>query len=114
MSEDLTKITVNQGHSISVTPDFEEVAPPEYLFHGTTVKNLPAIRAGGILKMRRHHVHLSLDKSTAITVGSRHGKVVVLRVLAGKMAAAGIKFFRSANGVWLTDYAAPEFFEVLE
>ena len=64
--------------------------------------------------MRRHHVHLSGDEKTAVTVGSRHGKVRVLRVFAGKMAAAGHTFYCSENGVWLTDFVAPEFFEEMK
>ena len=35
--------------------------------------------------MSRQHVHFSLDEATAVKVGQRHGKVVVLRVRAGDM-----------------------------
>jgi putative RNA 2'-phosphotransferase len=40
---------------------------------------------------------------TARKVGARRGKPVLLRVDAGRMHAAGFRFFLSANGVWLTD-----------
>ena len=53
--------------------------------------------------MTRQHVHLSSDMETAIAVGKRHGKPVVLEVLAGKMYEDGYAFFLSANGVWLTE-----------
>ncbi len=68
-----------------------------------------SIRAGGIGKMARHHVHLSADEATAKSVGGRHGKPLLLRVDAAKMVATGHVFFRSANGVWLTDHVPPAF-----
>ena len=33
------------------------------------------------------------------------------RVQAGRMWESGMAFFRSANGVWLTDAVAPEYIE---
>ena len=47
--------------------------------------------------------HLSKDMETARKMGARLGKPVILRVDAGKIHAAGFRFFLSANGVWLTD-----------
>ena len=40
------------------------------------------------------------------------GKPVVLVVLSGAMHAAGHSFYRSANGVWLTDHVPTEFLEI--
>ena len=53
--------------------------------------------------MSRLYVHLSRDEATALKVGKRHGKPVVLKVNAGKMQQDGLRFFLSENGVWLTD-----------
>jgi putative RNA 2'-phosphotransferase len=72
---------------------------------------VPAIRTEGLKPGDRQHVHLSPDEATAIKVGQRHGRPVVLRVFAGKMWAKGSPFFRSANGVWLTPAVPPEFIE---
>jgi putative RNA 2'-phosphotransferase len=47
--------------------------------------------------------------ATAIKVGQRHGKPVVLEVRAGAMHAAGNPFYLSANGVWLTERVPVEF-----
>ncbi len=47
---------------------------------------------------------LSADLATAVAVGQRHGTPVVLTVQAGAMGTAGFMFYRSANGVWLTDH----------
>jgi putative RNA 2'-phosphotransferase len=77
--------------------------PPETLFHGTTEANLSSILESGLGRMKRHHVHLSADTETALRVGSRHGKAVILSVNAKAMSEAGFVFYRSDNGVWLTD-----------
>lgn len=109
LSQDGRKIRANQGHSIAVDLEFTPEVPPAYLYHGTANRFLPAIKEEGIKKMSRQHVHLSADKETAIAVGSRHGKVVVLTILAGKMQEDGLLFYCSANGVWLTDYIDPRY-----
>ncbi len=64
--------------------------------------------------MRRHHVHLSADPDTARAVGARHGRPVIFTVDAAAMAQAGRLFFRSDNGVWLTDAVPPEFLHLLD
>jgi putative RNA 2'-phosphotransferase len=46
---------------------------------------------------------------TAIKVGARHGKPVVLVVDAAAMHRAGIPFYCSDNGVWLVDVVPPEY-----
>ncbi len=112
-SPDGTKIRANQGHSIDVDLKMKPLAPPPVLFHGTASQFLPSIKKQGILKRKRHHVHLSADEMTASIVGKRHGHPVVLRIDSAKMAAEGIVFFQSDNGVWLTDFVEPRFYEVL-
>lgn len=103
------RIRANQGQSVEVDLQLEEQAPPEFLYHGTVEHFLPSILMDGLKKGKRHHVHLSRDTETARKVGARRGKPVLLRVSAGAMHAAGFKFFRSANGVWLTDAVPPAF-----
>lgn len=109
LNDDQTKIRANQGHSIAVDLEFTPQEPPAFLYHGTADRFLPSIYSEGIKKMSRQHVHLSQDKETAIAVGSRHGRVVVLTILAGKMQEEGLLFYCSANGVWLTDYIDPKY-----
>jgi putative RNA 2'-phosphotransferase len=98
-----TRIRANQGHSTAVDLQLEPAAPPHVLYHGTAERNVAVIRAEGLLKMARHHVHLSPDVPTATKVGARHGRPVVFAVDAAGMARDGHTFFRSANGVWLVD-----------
>ena len=102
-NEDHTKIRANQGHSIPVDVELEQCEPPEVLYHGTGEKYVPSILQQGLVPKTRLYVHLSSDTATARTVGQRHGKPVVFLVLAGEMARSGIPFYRSRNGVWLTE-----------
>jgi putative RNA 2'-phosphotransferase len=104
-----TRIRANQGHSTSVDLQLEPVVPPPLLYHGTGERNLEAIRSDGLRKMARHHVHLSIDVPTALKVGARHGRPVVLEVDATAMHRAGHTFYVSANGVWLTYAVPPEY-----
>lgn len=108
-----TKIRANQGHSTEVELQFEAAEPPAELFHGTAERNLTAILRDGLLKMERHHVHLSSDTQTATKVGARHGKPTVVVIEAARMRADGIVFFCSANGVWLVDHVPPQYLRVL-
>lgn len=110
-NEDKTKIRASQGHSVPIDLAYSPVEPPEFLFHGTAVQNIDAIKKSGIVKGSRHHVHLSSERETAINVGQRHGKPVVLTIYAQKMHEAGHEFFVSENGVWLTDIVPVEFIE---
>ncbi len=108
-SEDGQRIRANQGHSVAVDLGLAVVRPPEMLFHGTTPAVLPSIRREGLTKQARHHVHLSSDVPTALAVGSRRGRTVVLPICAGAMHADGYAFYQSANGVWLTDAVPPTY-----
>lgn len=99
---DHTHIRANQGHSIIVDVELEARTPPPVLYHGTGEKYVASIDWQGLLPRGRLYVHLSKDIETARNVGSRHGRPVVYRVDAPRMAADGHTFFISANGVWLT------------
>lgn len=108
-NEDKTLIRANQGHSVDVDVELEEVDPPEYLYHGTGEKYVSSIDMQGLIPKSRLYVHLSGDIGTAVKVGSRHGKPVVYRVLAEQMAEAGFVFYKSVNGVWLTKSVPKEY-----
>ncbi|MFD5320961.1 RNA 2'-phosphotransferase [Streptomyces sp. NPDC127098] len=97
------RIRASQGHTIEVDLGLTPLAPPARLYHGTVAASLPGIRVEGLRPMRRQHVHLSPDRETATRVGARRGRPVVLPVEAGEMHAAGHVFWRSDNGVWLTE-----------
>ncbi|MCD8008668.1 MAG: RNA 2'-phosphotransferase [Clostridiales bacterium] len=110
-NEDKTLIRANQGHSIPVDVELEEVEPPKLLYHGTGHRFTASIDAQGLLRQSRLYVHLSADYATAKKVGQRHGKPVVYRVRSGKMHADGFQFYRSVNGVWLTKAVPARYLE---
>ena len=101
-SPDGNRIRAVQGHSVLVDLGLAPRPPPEVLFHGTSERNLPSIRADGLRPGTRQHVHLSPDEATALRVGRRHGRPVVLAVRAGELWRAGQAFYLAENGVWLT------------
>lgn len=102
-NDTLKKIRANQGHSVTVELGHEQQIPPTILYHGTALGFTEMILTTGLQKMQRHHVHLSKDIDTAIAVGQRHGKPVVLEVTSKAMHNDGFIFFISENGVWMTD-----------
>lgn len=111
-SEDGRRIRANQGHSIEVALDLPAQEPPDVLLHGTATRFLDAILAEGLDRRNRHHVHLSDNLETALQVGGRHGKPVLLEIDAARMHRDGHRFFRSDNGVWLTDAVPPAYLRV--
>lgn len=102
ISPDGLLIRAAQGHSVKVDLGLVAQVPPETLFHGTAAANLDSIFDKGLVPGGRQQVHLSRDEETALRVGQRHGKAVVLKVSAAAAAADGVEFFVADNGVWLT------------
>lgn len=103
LSEDGLYIRAAQGHSTQqVNIKHQEKTPPTLLFHGTATRFLLSIREQGLISKTRQYVHLSSDEETAIQVGQRHGKPIVLKIKALHMFEQGFKFYQADNGVWLT------------
>lgn len=108
-NEDKTKIRANQGHSINVDVELEEVVPPDILWHGTGIKYADSIEQEGLIPKSRLYVHLSSDVKTATEVGIRHGRPIIYCIDAAKMYEDGYKFYKSKNGVWLTKFVPVEY-----
>jgi len=113
LSDDGLRIRANQGHSVDVDLGLAPLAPPPVLFHGTASRFVDSVRATGLERRSRHHVHLTEDIAIGEAVGRRYGKPVILRVDAAAMAARGHVFLRSANDVWLVEAVPAEFIEVM-
>lgn len=112
-SDDGTQIRARQGHSTPVDLQYDPAVPPDVLYHGTATRFLESIRLQGLIKGKRHHVHLSAERATALAVGSRHGKPVILEIDTSKMQADGHRFFVTENRVWLTEQVPPHFLNEL-
>jgi putative RNA 2'-phosphotransferase len=111
--ETRTRIRANQGHSVDVDLELQPQIPPDVLYHGTGEQSVPAILQSGLLKLSRHHVHLSKDVETARKVGMRHGRPAILAITATAMQQAGFTFYCSDNGVWLVDEVPPQYLKIL-
>lgn len=112
LSEDFCEIKANQGHSVDIELEFEEIVPPQILYHGAPVGVVDLIRKNGIKKMSRHHVHLSVDEETASIVGARRGDFEILEIEAMRMRADGYKIYISDNGVYLVDEVPPKYIKI--
>ena len=113
-SPDRTRIRANQGHSIPVDLELTPRTPPAMLWHGTGERFAGAIMREGLKPMGRQYVHLSADPDTAVKVGRRHGRPVLFTVDAARMVGDGLSFYRSENGVWLTDAVPAQYLNVEE
>lgn len=112
ISEDGLRIRAAQGHSTQqVNITYAEKMPPDILYHGTATRFTPQIREQGLLPLSRQYVHLSSDKDTAIQVGQRYGKPVLLKIKAVDMYEKGYKFYQADNGVWLTEHVPYEYIQ---
>ena len=112
-NDDKTLIRANQGHSVSVDVELDELEPPAELWHGTGEKYVRFIDKQGLIPKSRLYVHLSKDSETAMQVGQRHGKPVLYMVKAGEMYQDGYRFYLSKNGVWLTKEVPVKYLEKL-
>lgn len=111
LSEDNSRIRANQGHSVDIKIKFKEITPPPVLYHGTVGQFMKSINKKGLIPGNRHHVHLSKNKETAETVGSRRGAAIVLVINSFKMQEDGYKFYISDNGVYLTNHVPSKYIE---
>lgn len=102
-SVDGKNIRATQGHSVNVELGLKQITPPDILYHGTGIKYLESIKQTGLDKRSRQFVHLSENRDTALEVGKRHGKPVVLTIKSREMCNDGLQLFQSENNVWLTD-----------
>lgn len=109
-------IRASQGHSVNINLGYESIEPPALLFHGTSWDNKETILERGLKRMSRHHVHLTESLETAEQVGLRYakkrGKLWIITIEAKQMWEDGFDFYKSDNGVWLTDHVPSVYFQL--
>jgi len=103
-SADGLSIRANQGHSVDIELALKPTTPPDTLYHGTATRFKVSIEQQGLIKKQRQYVHLSAIHETAISVGQRYGKPIVLSINSKQMHKDGHMFYLSKNGVWLTEF----------
>jgi len=111
LSADRRRIRATHGHSVQIELKLKPEVPPDVLYHGTSRSALQGIRKLGIKRQRRLYVHLSSERSMAWDVGRRRGGAVILPIRAGMMHTQGLTFYRSENGIWLTDHVPSIFID---
>lgn len=109
-----SRVRANQGHSVEVDLQLQPQTPPDTLYHGTATRFLDAILLEGLKPGSRQQVHLSAAYDTAVAVGQRHGKPVVLKVKALELHHSGESFFQSDNGVWLVSHVPHNYLETMD
>lgn len=113
-----------QGHSIpGINPDLELVTDPTVIpivVHGTNNKAYSSIKNTGLNRMNRQHIHFShgtLDDNSVIS-GMRNTSTVMIFVNIEKAMTDGIKFYKSSNGVILSEgingMIEPKYFSKVE
>lgn len=114
ISGDGLNIRAAQGHSTKqVDIQYQEQMPPESLYHGTATRFLDSIKEKGLIAGSRQYVHLSSNEETAISVGERHGKPIILKINSILMYQKGFKFYLADNNVWLTKHVPNNFFTLI-
>ncbi|KAK3235475.1 hypothetical protein CYMTET_54325 [Cymbomonas tetramitiformis] len=118
-------IRANQGHSLRQVDEellLSAVTVPQDIplcVHGTYRKFWEAIRADGLCRMARNHIHFmpGEPRSGEVISGMRGNCEILIYLDVAKAMAAGAQFFRSDNNVILTaglgerGILAPEYFQ---
>ncbi|HNK62683.1 MAG TPA: RNA 2'-phosphotransferase [Anaerolineales bacterium] len=106
------RIRALYGHSKVEPVIYEPVAPPEVLYHGTTLQAERGIRREGLRSMKRQYVHLSGNTERALNVGSRRTEDVRLLVVrAAEAYRAGIEFYSPEPEHYLAQNIPPQFID---
>ncbi|KAI9344310.1 phosphotransferase KptA/Tpt1 [Obelidium mucronatum] len=100
-------IRANQGHSLKVEVELEEIKDPSEIpvvVHGTYHRFWSAIEREGLKTMNRNHIHFAVGKpgESGVISGMRSSSQILIYVNIPLAMAEGIKFYRSANNVILS------------
>lgn len=105
-------IGANQGHSTTIgdkidnTKLMEKITTPiELCVHGTYTKFINSIKQTGLNRMSRTHIHFAtgFPSNSNVISGARNSANVFIIIDMEKALDDGIEFFRSSNGVILTE-----------
>lgn len=113
------KIRAKAGHSFPVLPTSDDTIPPEFLYHGTSVKAANQILETGILGMGKTYVHLASTIERARRVGLRKSNTpVILKIKAQSAHAYGVRFWKSGQiapdgEIFLSDAIPPRFIDLI-
>ena len=104
-------VRATQGHSISTVKDDElmelipDAAALPVCLHGTYAKYVDSIMKTGLSRMKRNNIHLIAcmpSEIDGVMSGMRNSADTIITLDVESAMAAGIKFYRSSNGVILS------------
>ncbi|KAJ3076749.1 tRNA 2'-phosphotransferase 1 [Podochytrium sp. JEL0797] len=116
-------IKANQGHSLKVQVELEEIKDPSEIpivIHGTYLRFWESIGTEGLKPMNRNHIHFAAGKpgDSGVISGMRTTCQIMIYINVPLAMADGIKFHRSPNNVILSEgiegVIAPKYFERVE
>jgi 2'-phosphotransferase len=81
------------------------IKPLDLCVHGTYKKNIEQIKATGLKTMSRTHIHMAtgFPNDNKVVSGARNSANAFVLIDMEKAMNDGIKFYKSANGVILTE-----------
>ncbi|EPZ31823.1 Phosphotransferase KptA/Tpt1 domain-containing protein [Rozella allomycis CSF55] len=98
-------IKANQGHSLEVKDiELEKVTAEDVpvALHGTYEKNWESLKQNGLSRMKRQYIHLATGRFGEAISGVRKSCDLFIYIDISRASEDGIEFFRSPNGVILT------------
>ena len=118
------RIKATQGHTINIQDDtlkllsIEDLSSFENVTHGTYYKSITPIKAQGISRMTRNHIHLTASDAVGehgVISGFRASTEILIYIDTGKAHNNGVQFYLSENNVILTPgdengFLKPDFF----
>eukprot|EP00727_Mastigamoeba_balamuthi_P008669 m51a1_g4424 putative trna 2 -phosphotransferase 1 (253) ;mRNA; f:56412-57170 len=111
-------VRANQGHSLAVADlelrRLDAGSLPAAVVHGTYERHWASIRAQGLRRMGRTHVHMAKGLPGAdggVVSGMRASCDVLVFVDAARAVAEGLALWESANGVVLAEEVPAAYFK---
>lgn len=102
------RIKANQGHSMSnvqmTMSVIDDATKLPIAVHGTYYRFWDKIKAEGLKRMNRNHIHLTETEHFSGNVsGFRSSSEILIYINVSKAMSDGVVFYRSANNVILTE-----------
>lgn len=102
------RIKANQGHSMAnvqmALSRIDDAIKLPIAVHGTYYQYWDKIKAEGLKRMTRNHIHLTEHENfSADTSGFRSSSEILIYIDVRKAMSEGIVFYRSENNVILTE-----------
>lgn len=100
------QIKATQGHSMTLDDPHKDMEPirhwteAQFVIHGTRRRNLDSIKATGLSRKGRSHIHFATGE-TNVKSGMPGYCDTVVELDIKKAMEAGFKFYKSENGVIL-------------